>query len=98
LNGDEAPGCKYTFMGTRNRLDYILSDTHMYISLSSYEILGEGTFSSTYDHLPVLVVYDIHKNQHHVAEFTNKVKAPTWHTISNELKQTYEREVIHHLK
>ena len=68
----------------------------MYMSLSSYEILGEGTFSSTSDHLPVLAVYDIHSNQHHLAEFTNKT--PAWHKISNELKQTYEREVTHHLE
>jgi hypothetical protein len=77
-------------------LDYILSDTHMYMSLSFHEILGDGTFSSTSDDLPVLAVYNIYSNQHHLAEFTNKAAA--WHKISNEVKQTYEREVIHHLE
>lgn len=96
LGDDKAPECKYTFTGTGTMLDYIFSDTHMYMSLSSYEILGEGTFSSTSDHLPVLAVYNIHSNQHHLTELTNKI--PAWHKISNDSKQIYEREVTHQLE
>lgn len=48
LDVDKAPICKCTFTGSKTLFDYIFSDTHMYMSLRSYEILDEGIWPPFY--------------------------------------------------
>ena len=73
-------------------LDYILSDTHMYNALIYYEILDEGTISTTSDHLPIIAVFRVQNTQHYLIESAAS-KTPAWHKISKELIQKYETEI-----
>lgn len=77
LRNDKAPKCNHTFTSTETMLDYVFSDVHMYMSLNSYEILAEGTFSSTSDNLQVLAVYNIQSNQHHLLNLLAKLQHGT---------------------
>lgn len=79
LDVDKAPICKCTFTGSKTLFDYIFSDTHMYMSLRSYEILDEGIFWGTSDHLSILAVFNVQSNQHYLTDLTSK--SPAWHKI-----------------
>jgi endonuclease/exonuclease/phosphatase family metal-dependent hydrolase len=45
-------------------LDYILIDETVVRQLRRYEILEEGTFSSTSDHLPVIAWVELEEDPH----------------------------------
>ncbi|VDI49007.1 Hypothetical predicted protein [Mytilus galloprovincialis] len=69
-------------------LDYILIDETLVRQLRRYEILEEGTFSSTYDHLPVIACVELDENPH--IDLNNFSKLPAWHKINEHSIKEYQ--------
>ena len=72
-------------------LDYVFLNDILHKKLRCYEILEEGTISSTSDHLPILVELDIDSNPH---IFPKKLfSLPAWHRLTENQKSVYVREL-----
>ena len=67
-------------------LDYILVNDKLIRQLRSYEILEEGTFSSTSDHLPIIMTLELSNIDYvHLDQYS---KLPAWHSITDaDIKQ-----------
>jgi exonuclease III len=64
--GNQIPfkGPNYTYTTKETMLDYILFNQGVISQLKSYEILSEGSISSTSDHLPIVVKIKLDYNPH----------------------------------
>ena len=85
-------GPDYTFIMKQSMLDYVLLSNDMLSSLGSYEILAEGSFSTTSDHLPVMVNINMGYNPHLVVNNTSRL--PAWHRITEAQISEYQ-ELLH---
>ncbi|MEW8546047.1 MAG: reverse transcriptase family protein [Candidatus Thiodiazotropha sp.] len=59
------PGCSgpnYTYLTVKSMIDYILTDDVTSWFVRKCQILSEGTFSSTSDHLPILCEFNVDTN------------------------------------
>ena len=75
-------GPDYTFQPTQTMLDYILMDEIIARSFNHCEILEEGTFSSTSDHLPI--VCSLAYETEIIHEIAENSKWTAWHKANNE--------------
>ncbi|CAG2237360.1 unnamed protein product [Mytilus edulis] len=81
-------GPEFTFTLKNTMLDYILIDETLVRQLRRYEILEEGTFSSTSDHLPVIACVELDENPH--IDLNNFSKLPAWHKINEHSIKEYQ--------
>ncbi|CAC5385645.1 unnamed protein product [Mytilus coruscus] len=81
-------GPEFTFTLKNTMLDYILIDETLVRQLRRYEILEEGTFSSTSDHLPVIACIELDENPH--IDLNNFSKLPAWHKINKHSTKEYQ--------
>ena len=67
--GNQIPfkGPNYTYTTKETMLDYILFNQGVISQLKSYEILSEGSISSTSDHLPIVVKIKLDHNPHRLS-------------------------------
>ena len=84
-------GPEYTFTIKRTMLDYILFDEALVRQVRQYEILPEGSFSSTSDHLPVIALLNIDENPHEV--MNSFLKLPSWHKINDDIAANYQEKL-----
>jgi endonuclease/exonuclease/phosphatase family metal-dependent hydrolase len=66
----------YTYTTKETMLDYILFNQSVISQLRSYEILSEGSISSTSDHLPIVVKIKLDYNPHRLSY--SYMKSPAW--------------------
>jgi hypothetical protein len=69
-------------------LDYILFNQGVISQLKSYEILSEGSISSTSDHLPIVVKIKLDYNPHRLSY--SYMKSPAWQKINDENLKSYQ--------
>ena len=69
-------------------LDYILFNQSVISQLRSYEILSEGSISSTSDHLPIVVKIKLDYNPHRLSY--SYMKSPAWQKINDENLKNYQ--------
>lgn len=69
-------------------LDYIFFQNTVVRQIGHYEILVEGTFSSTSDHLPGLCSIQVHENPH--INLKAYLTTPSWNKIDSETKRLYQ--------
>lgn len=81
-------GSSYTFLQTKTTLDFILCNRSFFNFVNKYRILEEGTFSSTSDHLPVLMSIDLHVKYNYSCK--NSSSLPAWHKADVNQLQHYE--------
>ncbi|CAG2243072.1 unnamed protein product [Mytilus edulis] len=81
-------GPEFTFTLKNTMLDYILIDETLVRQLRRYEILEEGMFSSTSDHLPVIACVELDENPH--VDLNNFSKLPAWHKINEHSIKEYQ--------
>lgn len=77
---ESVKGPCFTFTLEETMLDYVLIDEGLVRQLRYYEILDEGSVSSTYDHLPVTVSISLEENPHKLRD--SFMKSPSWHRIT----------------
>ncbi|CAC5359457.1 unnamed protein product [Mytilus coruscus] len=82
-------GPDYTFINKTSMIDYILMNDSIYRQLKSYEILSEGSVSSTSDHLPVLAEIVLQHNPHQILNSFSKL--PAWHKITDDQIELYKQ-------
>lgn len=70
-------GSDYTFILTQTTLDYILCSNSVCSYVNIYHVYEEGLFSSTSDHLPVLMSIDIQPKNRTSNKSLNCL--PAWH-------------------
>ncbi|CAG2254224.1 unnamed protein product [Mytilus edulis] len=70
-------------------IDYILMNDSIYRQLKSYEILSEGSVSSTSDHLPILAEIVLQHNPHKILNSFSKL--PAWHKITDDQIELYKQ-------
>lgn len=68
--------------------DYILFNQGVISQLRSYEILSEGSISSTSDHLPIVVKIKLDYNPHRLSY--SYMKSPAWQKINDENLKNYQ--------
>ena len=78
----------YTFTTKQTMLDYVMLDETIVRRLKYYEILAEGSFSSTSDHLPIVIKLLLDSNPHHI--LNSQSKQPAWHKISDRNINDYQ--------
>ncbi|CAG2250536.1 unnamed protein product [Mytilus edulis] len=81
-------GPDFTFTLKNTMLDYVLIDETLVRQLRRYEILEEGTFSSTSDHLPIIACVELDENPH--IDLNNFTKLPAWHKITEQNIRDYQ--------
>ncbi|CAG2242588.1 unnamed protein product [Mytilus edulis] len=82
-------GPDYTFINKTSMIDYILMNDSIYRQLKSYEILSEGSVSSTSDHLPILAEIVLQHNPHKILNSFSKL--PAWHKITDDQIELYKQ-------
>ncbi|CAC5424694.1 unnamed protein product [Mytilus coruscus] len=82
-------GPDYTFINKTSMIDHILMNDSIYRQLKSYEILSEGSVSSTSDHLPVLAEIVLQHNPHQILNSFSKL--PAWHKITDDQIELYKQ-------
>ena len=85
-------GPELTFTLKRTMLDYILVHESHVREVRRYEILEEGSFSSTSDHLLLSQQYIYVEENPHI-EMNSYLKLPSWHKITNDLIAKYQGEL-----
>ena len=70
-------------------LDYILFNQGVISQLRSYEILSEGSISSTSDHLPIVVKIKLDYSPHRLSY--SYMKSPAWQKINDESLKSYQK-------
>lgn len=91
-------GPDFTFVLKQTMLDYIFANNILVRQLRSYEILEEGSFSSTSDHLPIVAEFDLQGV--YQSPLSNSTKLPAWHKITDDDIRNYQssiNETIEHL-
>lgn len=81
-------GPNYTFTIRESMLDYVLMDESLENKMLLYEILAEGTFSATSDHLPILVRVKTDSNPNLILNSNSKF--PAWHKINQAQVTEYQ--------
>ncbi|CAG2214780.1 unnamed protein product [Mytilus edulis] len=66
----------------------VIADETLVRQLRRYEILEEGTFSTTSDHLPVIACVELDENPH--IDLNNFSKLPAWHKINEHSIKEYQ--------
>lgn len=84
-------GPSFTYVTKSTMLDYILFSSSLKSNIKCYEILAEGSFSSTSDHLPIITKINISDKLHLVLD--SKSKLPAWHKITENVIQTYQNHL-----
>ena len=80
-------GESYTFVQKQTMLDYILLPKMSQIQLLSYNILEEGSFSMTSDHLPILAEIEFVCSKHNLMYSVTSL--PAWHKASPDNIENY---------
>lgn len=84
-------GSDYTFILTRTTLDYILCSNSLCSYENIYHVYEEGLFSSTSDHLPVLMSIDIQPKNRTSNKSLNCL--PAWHKADSCKIDSYQKHV-----
>jgi len=81
-------GPNYTYTTKETMLDYILFNEGVVRQIRSYEILSEGSISSTSDHLPNVVKIKLDYNPHRLSN--SYMKSPAWQKLNDENLNNYQ--------
>lgn len=93
ISGDKIKhtGPDYTFITKKTMIDYFLVNKSVLRQLRSCEILEEGSISSTFDHLPVIVELLIDNNSHRTMNSYSKFQAQP--SIYDEHIRNYQESI-----
>ena len=88
--GNQIPfkGPNYTYTTKETMSDYILFNQGVISQLRPYEILSEGSVSSTSDHLPIVVKIKLDYNPHRLSY--SYMKSPAWQKINDKNLKNYQ--------
>lgn len=84
-------GSDYTFIFTKTTLDYTLCSNSLCSYVNLYQVYEEGLFSSTSDHLPVLMTINLHAKNRMSNKSLNCL--PAWHK-ADFVKSTYTKSMF----
>ena len=76
-NTSVCTGPSYTFIPTRTVIDYIVTDDVTVCSVGTCEIVTEGSFPSTSDHLPVVCCFNMDKFE--INQPVDNITWTAWH-------------------
>lgn len=89
---DKSKGSYFSFTVIQTMLDYIFMSNELLGQLRSYEILEEGSFSSTTDHSPVLATLELQEIRHIPAKPPSKLSSR--HKITETDVQNYQKKTF----
>lgn len=84
-------GSDHTFILTQTTLDYILCSNSVCSYVNIYHVYEEGLFSSTSDHLPVLMSIDIQPKNRTSNKSLNCL--PAWHKADSCKIDSFPKEL-----
>ncbi|MEW8547703.1 MAG: endonuclease/exonuclease/phosphatase family protein, partial [Candidatus Thiodiazotropha sp.] len=87
-NLSSCTGPSYTFLPTRTMIDYVFTDDITACRVQTCEILAEGLFSSTSDHLPIVCCLDT--QQYAIYQPLDSITWTAWHKADPAQLQQYE--------
>ena len=90
-NTSVCTGPSYTFIPTRTMIDYILTDDVTACRGGTCEILKEGSFPSTSDHLPIVCCFNMDKFE--IYQPVDNITWTAWHKAEPGQFQQYEMTV-----
>ena len=88
----------FSFITKCTMLNYVMFKDCLSKQLVSYEILAEGSISSTSDRLPIVAKVCLNSNPHRV--IYSDQKPPAWHKVNEQQINSYQEsleEPIHTL-